>query len=307
MILAVDIGGTFVKYGLVDDSHRVVGKGKVPTLPPCPAGELYDYLVASMPFDIKETEAIGISAPGLIDPAGWVRSYAAPNLPGLFGSNLVTEFTDRTGKPSAAINDARAAGLCEFTLGKARGTDSSAFLIIGTGTGGCIFDRNGLVRGADNFAGEFHFMAHWDDSTRQVVKSGRACGMFGLLNQYNEKVPEDQRASLGEEITAKALAGDPLASGVVETWITKISLHCLSIVVAVNPEILCIGGGISKEAWFMDALRKRYRELCLEHFAGIEFLSTRLETCAFGPEANLIGAALNAEASRRQNSPPEPA
>lgn len=92
--MAVDIGGTFIKFGLVDEQYRVSGQCKVPTK---------------------------VCAPGLIDRAGNVKSYAAPSLDGMFGSNIPAEVTVRTGPPCAVINDGKAAGLCELKLGAAKG------------------------------------------------------------------------------------------------------------------------------------------------------------------------------------------
>ena len=118
--LAVDIGGTFIKYGLIDPDYRVSRHHKVPTLACSSAGEFFDYLCENIPAGAN-IERIGISCPGLIDRNNVVRSYAAPRLHSLYGANLYEEMKKRTGIGAQAINDAKAAGLCELKLGNARG------------------------------------------------------------------------------------------------------------------------------------------------------------------------------------------
>lgn len=292
--IAVDIGGTFIKYGIVDAEHRILTHSKVPTGEHADRAAFFDYICANMPVD-RQADRIGISVPGLIDREGYVRSYAAPRLQVIFASNIREEIGQRTGLPAAAINDGKAAGLCELKLGNGRGSSLSAYLIIGTGGGGCICTKDDVFGGIDNFAGEFHFMAYPDERNGETVKTGRAIGTFGLIKRYNERVEKEREVMLGKEITDRCFDGEALAEELVKDWIHRIALQCLTIIVALNPEILCIGGGISAEDWFIDSVKREYEKVCNEHFAGIQFLTTRLERCKYLNDANLLGAALCAE------------
>ncbi|MDY3919475.1 MAG: ROK family protein [Candidatus Limivivens sp.] len=291
--LAIDIGGTFIKYGIVEEDGQIRSRSKAPTIEAKTGTEFFDYVAANIP-SLEGVELIGVSAPGLVDREFHVRSYAAPKLAALYDTNIAMEMEKRTGISTAAINDAKAAGLCELKMGRARGTKLSAYLIIGTGGGGCICLEDDVFAGADNFAGEFHFMAYHNEKTGEVMKTGRVIGMIGLVNRYNEKAPEDRQVTLGEEITKRAFAGEPLAKEMVDDWIHRIAVQCLSIVVAVNPEILCIGGGISEEDWFMDRVKAEYERISDEHFNHVRFLSTVIDRCQFRNDANLLGAALKA-------------
>lgn len=94
---------------------------------------------------------------------------------------------------------------CELKMGRARGCKLSAFLIIGTGGGGCICTENDVFEGADNFAGEFHFMAYYNEKTGEVMKTGRTIGMFGLINRYNEVVSEETTGYPGRRNHKKSL------------------------------------------------------------------------------------------------------
>ena len=195
------------------------------------------------------------------------------------------------------INDGKAAGLCELKLGAAKGTESSVCYIIGTGVGGAICTRDDVFYGADGFAGEFHFMAYLNGQD-EVVKCGRTVANMGLVNLYNASVPEDRQQQYGGEILDLYLQGDALAVPVVEKWFKMLGLHMLSVIVTLNPEVVCVGGGVSERDWFLPKLISVYEELCASHFAGQHFLTTRIVRCTFKNDANLIGAALRAVTDR---------
>ena len=291
--LSIDIGGTFIKYGVIGEDGSILSHYKVPTIEAKSAKEFYDYLTENIHMD-ESIRLIGVSSPGLIDKEFFVRSYAAPKLAALYSTNIRKELEKRTGIRTAAINDGRAAGLCELKMGRAKGTKLSAFLIIGTGGGGCFCTEDDVFHGVDTFAGEFHFMAYHNEKTGEVMKTGRTIGMFGLINRYNEKVAPEKQVTLGEEIIKRAFAGEKTAEDEVEEWIHRIALQCLTIIVTINPEILCIGGGISEEDWFMDRVRAEYEKICEEHFNHAHFLSTVIDRCQFRNDANLLGAAIKA-------------
>lgn len=291
--LAIDIGGTFIKYGVIGEGGNILSHYKVPTIEFGTAEEFYDYVAGAIHTE-DQVSLIGVSSPGLIDKEFNVRSYAAPKLSALYGSNIKKELESRTGIKTAAINDGKAAGLCELKMGRAKGSKLSAFLIIGTGGGGCICTETDVFEGVDNFAGEFHFMAYYNEKTGEVMKTGRTIGMFGLINRYNEKVSEEHKVTLGEEIIKRHFAGEKIASEVVQEWIHRIAIQCLTLAVTINPEVLCIGGGISEENWFMDQVKAEYEKLCEEHFNHAHFLSTVIDRCQYRNDANLLGAAIKA-------------
>ena len=129
--MGIDIGGTFIKYALVDESYKIMDKWKVETVKFDTKDELYDYICNNMK-NTDDIEVIGVSAPGVIDEEGNVNSYAAPNIRIMYVTNIVNEIQKRTNKKVAAMNDAKAAGLCEVEIGNAKESNSSAFLILGT-------------------------------------------------------------------------------------------------------------------------------------------------------------------------------
>ena len=290
--LGIDIGGTFIKYALMDKQYRIKDKWKIETIKYDTADEFYDYICSNIKL-IDEIDVIGISAPGLIDKDSNVKSYAAPNVAIMYGTNINDEIKKRTHKKVSSINDAKSAGLCEFEIGNAKGSKSSAFLIIGTGTGGCICDENGVVYGKDAFAGEFHNMPFVNDEIGGLDKMGDYASMTGLINIYNSKADMDEQVQYGYEVCKKYLDGNKTAELSVDEWIINIVAQLIVITVFYNPEVICIGGGISDEDWFINKVEEQYKKTCIEYLEA-DFITTKIDRCKYNNDANILGAIINA-------------
>ena len=276
----------------MDKQYRIKDKWKIETIKYDTADEFYDYICSNIKL-IDEIDVIGISAPGLIDKDSNVKSYAAPNVAIMYGTNINDEIKKRTHKKVSSINDAKSAGLCEFEIGNAKGSKSSAFLIIGTGTGGCICDENGVVYGKDAFAGEFHNMPFVNDAIGGLAKMGDYASMTGLINIYNSKVDMGDQVQYGYEVCKKYLDGNKTAELSVDEWIINIVAQLIVITVFYNPEVICIGGGISEEDWFINKVEEQYKKTCIEYLEA-DFITTKIDRCKYNNDANILGAIINA-------------
>lgn len=293
--LGIDIGGTFIKYALMDNQYHIKEKWKIETIKYDTADEFYDYICSNIKH-IEDIDVIGVSAPGLVDEESNVKSYAAPNVLVMYGTNINNEISKRTNKKVASINDAKSAGLCEFKIGNARNSKSSAFLIIGTGTGGCICNENGVIYGKDAFAAEFHNIPFVNDKIGKIDKMGDYASMTGLINIYNSKAKnndEFKELQYGYEVCKKYLDGDETAKESVDEWIRNIVVQLMVITVFYNPEIICIGGGISEEDWFINEVKKQYKKICVEYLEA-DFITTKIDRCKYNNDANILGAIINA-------------
>lgn len=290
--LGIDIGGTFIKYALVNESYEIIKKWKVETIKFDTKDELYDYICDNM-GNIDDVEVIGISAPGVIDESANVKSYAAPNIRIMYGTNIVDEIQKRTNKKASAINDAKAAGLCEFEIGNAKDSKSSAFLILGTGTGGCICNENGVIYGKNSFAGEFHKLPFVNFSNGKIDNMGDYASMTALINIYNDKVNENDKVKYGHEVCNKYFEENIIAKEAIEEWIANILVQLITITVFYNPEVICIGGGISEEEWFINKIKHKYIEQCAQHIES-DVITTKINRCKYNNDANILGAIINA-------------
>lgn len=290
-VLGIDIGGTYIKYGYIDQYFTIQKQWKKETRHFATKDEFYDYLCEGI--DAEIVECVGISTPGLIDRTSLVKTRAAKTVENMYGTTVNEEVGKRLNKFTATINDAKAAGLCELKIGNAQETKSSGYLIIGTGVGGCLCNSEDVIYGNDGFAGEVHFIPYYDAATGKILKLGNQCSMRKLIQLYNEKVSEDSQVQYGMEVTEKYLAKDPIACEVMKVWIQNLVMDVINMVVTYNPEIICIGGGISEEEWFIKLLQEKYREISIPFFnATEEFLTTKITNCKYNNSSNLLGAAI---------------
>jgi predicted NBD/HSP70 family sugar kinase len=290
--LGIDIGGTFIKYALVDDDFNIVRRWRVPSIHFETKDGFYDYLCSNC-GDVNIVSTIGISAAGLIDKMSNVKSYAAPNLIIMYGSNVNNEISKRTGKKAATINDAKAAGLCELKVGNAQNAKSSAFMIIGTGTGGCICNEEDVIYGKDGFAAEFHHLPFIDLRDNSIKRQGDYASITALIQIYNSKVNDGEAVQYGKDIIEKYLMKNEIAIAATEEWINNIVVELLTIAVFYNPEVICVGGGISEENWFIELVKERFKKLCCDYFQGSMPVTTEIRPCKYNNDANILGAILN--------------
>lgn len=291
-ILGIDIGGTFIKYALINQQYIIRKQWKKETIRFETKDEFYDYLCEGINPD--EIECVGVSAPGLIDRASLVKTKASYTVGNIYDTVVNDEVKKRLGKQTATINDAKAAGLCELKIGNAQGTKSSGYLIIGTGVGGCLCNAEDVIYGNDGFAGEIHFIPYYDAQTGKILKLGNQCSMRKLVSLYNEKVTVEKAVEYGKEVTERYLKGNQIACEVMDIWINNLVMDILNMVVTNNPEIICIGGGISEEEWFIELLKRRYQETVEWYFNSSKtFLTTKITRCKYNNSSNLLGAAIN--------------
>ncbi|MFK4567805.1 ROK family protein [Enterococcus sp. UD-01] len=289
MFLSIDIGGSFIKYAYLNEQLAITSKWKKPTRFFSEAQDFYDELCKGI--DTEKVHCIGVSAPGVITADTTVASKAAKTVAVMYQTNIRQEIEVRLKKPAYAINDARAAGLCEVSLGNGQAAATSVYWLIGTGIGGAIFHGQELVTGADNLAGEFSHLPI-------AIENGRLKGissvtsMTALRELYQLKASEHQLLT-GEEITQRYLAGEAVALQVMEEWCLNIVQALYVVTMFYNPEVICIGGGISEEQWFIEKIQKLYSNEVQHVFS--ELVTTRIEACHYNNDANLLGAILHAK------------
>ena len=159
-VLAIDVGGTFIKYALVDEGGMLTRKGKVPT----PLEGLDDFIdtVESI-YQVfhGQVEGIALSVPGVVDrDAGFMRSGGA--LEYNYGVPLAALLQERIPGVNVSIeNDAKAAVWAEMTSGALEDCDSGAVVICGTAVGGGAFVNREILRGRNLFCGRVQLHIRW--------------------------------------------------------------------------------------------------------------------------------------------------
>ena len=279
MYLGIDIGGTYIKYALIDEQNRVKKKWKKDTKLKETKDEFYDYLCDGL--DKYEYESIGISAPGVIDSNSKVLSKAAENVQIMYRTNVNIEVSKRVSKKVTTINDAKAAGYCEFLLGNGKETQSSVYFIIGTGIGGCLCDNQGVIQGVNGIAGEFSAISLSNNKDKPQFFASIA-PITALVRIYNEKGNESLK--YGTEVCKKYLNNGEVAIKAMEEWVDNICLCLYNIILFTNPEVICLGGGISEEDWFIELVRKRFANMKKPF---MDICTTKIKRCLYSNDSNL--------------------
>ena len=287
--LGIDIGGTYIKYALVDQDFHIIKKWKKETRKMNTKDDFYDSLCQGI--DMQHIDYVGVSAPGIIDNDSNVLSKAADTVSVMFQTNINSEMSQRLFKPVFAMNDAKAAGLCELRFGNAKGSRMSAFLIIGTCVGGCVYQGENDITGVNHLAGEFSCLP-FSMKDGKMMSLSHYASMPALVDIYNMKVSTDQHLKFGKDICDLYLKGHHLASESIEEWCQNIIFALNTMGICYNPEIICIGGGISEEDWFIDKIQTLFNESLPQRFSHL--ITTKIERCAYQNDANILGAISNA-------------
>lgn len=303
--IGVDLGGTNIAVGLVDENWRIVDKANLPTLAPRPAEEI----VADMARLTRELSArnlvvpvgVGIGAPGIISDG---IIHAAANLK--FREEPIRAMMEKaTGLRCELGNDANAAALGENVAGAGKGADSFVMVTLGTGVGGGIIEHGKIIDGFNGSGAEIgHFLLYPGGRQCGCGKKGcfeAYCSASALIDMTKEALrahPDSAIARLcgGDEanVSGKTAfdamrAGDAVGKQVVDTFIENLGLGLSNIVVLLQPEVLAIGGGISREGEpLLEPLR---RIVDANAYFDPATPRTRLVAATLRSEAGIVGAA----------------
>jgi glucokinase len=298
VIGAVDIGGTKIAVGMVDDTGRVLSKLESPT----DAQRGYSRGLERMIGMLRETariagaeiSGIGIGSTGLVYPISGAFGDV-DFLPGWQGNNPVEDLARAFNVSVALENDADASALGEASWGAGKGKSRLVYVTVGTGIGGGIILDRQLYRGAD--------MAHPEIGHHVLDPSGPlcSCGFRGcweslatgpaLAAWFKSNAPAEQQYP--EDLTAKqvcqlAQQGHELARRAVEREGYYLGLGLANLINLFVPDVIVLGGSVIKSAaLFLDGIRKVVSQGC----RFVPFEKTELAVASLGEDSNLIGAA----------------
>ncbi len=301
MILGVDLGGTRIRAARLDDALTILERDETLTLghegPDAVIQRMIDLIRVVWPQDTAIT-GIGVSSPGPLDPATGVV-LAPPNLPGWHHVPLAERLRDAFEVPVYVGNDANVAVLAEVARGAARGCRHAIYVTLSTGIGGGVLIDGRLLLGHGGLAAEIgHMVMIIDDQTWRFeqVAAGPA-----LARQARERIAqgadsvmmamvEGDLSRLDSKIVGQAaMQGDPLATAIVQRAGHVIGLGLTSLLHLFNPEILVIGGGVSKlGSLLFDPMREAMRKSVI--YEGYTD-RLRIEMAALGEDVSIIGAA----------------
>lgn len=290
-ILVFDMGGSAVKYG-VWSQDSLVSKGKFTT--PNTWEEMKAQLQQVRTSVNEEIEGVGISAPGAVN-AQERRIDGISAIPYIHGFDIYSELEAAFGVPVTIENDANCAGMAEFYQGAGKEFQQAAFVVIGTGVGGTLFQNGELVRGAHLYGGEFGLM---------ILDQGKTFSQLGTAVQmawrYCDRIGVDQATITGEEVFQRAEDGDAIAIEEVNKFYRYLAQGLFSIQFAFDPEVIIIGGGVSAKKGLLQEVDQRLKKMLADQALN-DFIPL-IKLCDYRNDANLVGAAANFQALYPRNS-----
>lgn len=308
--LGIDLGGTNIATGVVDENFKIIGSGKVKTNAPRPAEEVVDDMVKSALMAVKDAnltindiDSIGVGTPGSVVQTTGVVAYA--NNLGFYNLPLAEMLEKKLGKKVYIENDANAATYGEYIAGAGKGTENFVAITLGTGVGGGII-IGGKIYSGSNFAG-----GELGHTVIQMNGEACTCGRNGCFEAYASatalirqtkqamiKFPDSKMWEIcnrdinnvnGRTAFDGARSGDEAAIGVVNDYINYLSVGIANIINTFQPDVFCVGGGISNEGeYLMAPVRKLVKG---ENYARNMEKNTEIKVATLGNDAGIIGAA----------------
>lgn len=308
--VGIDLGGTNIVAGVVDEEYNIIAKASTKTNCPRPEKEIADDMakmalkaVENANLTIDQIEWVGIGTPGIANSATGIIEFAG-NL-GFNNTPMVKYIRESIDKPVFIENDANAAAYGEYVAGSAKGAKNAVCITLGTGVGaGIIID--GKIYAGSNFAG-----AEVGHTVIEVGGAQCSCGRKGCFEAYSSATglirmtkeaiaenPDCIMAKMAEErgkVTARTSfdsmrEGDPVAKAVVDKYIKYLAAGITNTINIFQPDVLCIGGGVCNEG---DPLMIPLRAAVAEQvYSRNSSKNTKLEVCRLANEAGIIGAAM---------------
>jgi predicted NBD/HSP70 family sugar kinase len=293
-LMIFDVGGTEIKYSVMDDRLNRTDAGSVPT-PMTNQEDFLDTLAAIYEPHRAEVEGIAVSLPGFVDAESGVVKGGGVLLYNI-GTPVGPRLAARCGCPVRLENDGKAAAMAELQAGALQGCRNASVFIIGTGVGGGLIIDGKLVRGRDCTAGEFSFLntnsTAWENENSALALT---CSTTALLRAYRAaaQLPETEKPD-GRAFFAKVNEGDETARAVLKAFCKQVAIQIYNLTMLLDIEKVAIGGGISKQPILVETLRAVYDELMATHAFGTASASilprTEIVPCRFSSEANQVGA-----------------
>lgn len=308
--IGIDVGGTGIKVGVVSPEGKLLAQGETPTL----VGRPYQDIIRDMAecmrrvmteggFKDEDVVSIGVGIPGVADAKTGTVIFCT-NM-GWKDVPLRTELQKYLDRPVYIDNDATVAGFAESVVGVSKDTHSSVFVTLGTGVGGGIVIDGKPWSGFHGVGSEIGHIPMDNDgepcscgnrgcmerycSATAVIRMGRHEAIRHTDSLMFDLCGGDLRKLNAKHVFDAAKQGDPAAMTVFNQYVDYLCKACYVIIAFLNPEVIVLGGGVSKAGDFLaNEVRRRMPDYLL--FKTLPY--SRIEIASLGADAGMIGAAM---------------
>ena len=312
--IGVDLGGTNIATGVVNEKNEIIGRGKVKTRAPRPAEAIFDSIkeavdmaVVNTGISYSEVTSIGVGTPGSVNQdTGAIEFSNNLQFRNVPAKKMLEELLK---KPVYLENDANAAALGEAVAGCGNGVPSFIAITLGTGVGSGIVLDGKVYRGSNFCGGEMgHTVINVDGIPCNCGRKGcweKYASATALVSQAVEAMQGNKGSLLwqtcdgdlnkvdGRSIFEAYDMGDAVAKAVVEKYLYYVSVGLSNVINALQPNIVCIGGGISGQG---EKILQPIRDMVkAERYSVYADKQTAIVPAELGNDAGIIGAALLGE------------
>lgn len=290
--VAFDIGGSSVKFGVINEIGEILDKGSFET-----PKEGFDILISEMinVVDTYRTDmnlaGIALSCPGAVNNKEGIIGGASA-VPYIHGPNFRTILKEATDLDVSMENDANCAALAEVWNGAAKDNNDVLFLVCGTGIGGAVVKDKKLHLGPNLHGGEFGYMIMESDMEKGIVRNySEVASTFSIVRRVSEYKNIDTSEIDGKKIFDMAESGDEDCIRAINEFYYKLALGIFNLQYVYDPEVVVIGGGISVREDIVECINEKL-EIILKQ-AEIAKIMPTVKKCVYSNDANLIGAVYN--------------
>ena len=309
--VGVDLGGTNIVAGVINDQYEIIGRAKTKTNAPRPAEEIFADIIECIKgaakdagIGIDEIESVGIGTPGsVIREKGQIEFANNLNFHNVPAVDIFKSMLD---VDVYLENDANCAALGEAMAGAGIGKKYFIAITLGTGVGSGIVDDGELLIGCNGAGGELgHMVIEFDGEECNCGRRGcweRYASATALVNQTKKAMLSNKDSKMWELCSGNIdnvggrtafdamRAGDEAGTKVVEEYIRYVAIGTINVINIFQPEMICFGGGISNEGENLLAPIRQY----VDEFHYSRYSDTQTEICKakLGNDAGIIGAAL---------------
>lgn len=284
--ISIDIGGTFIKYGLINENGEILEKNELAT-EASKGGEqiLAKVLKIVETYHTKEpVEGVAISTAGMVDSKKGAIRYASDLIPAYIGINFKDPIKEKFNLPCSVENDVNCAGLAEYKTGAGKNSKIALILTIGTGIGGCAIINGEVYHGISGSAMEVGYM-RVKNSTFETLGSAKA-----LVEKVAELKGEAKENWDGKKVFECAKNGDDDCIRAIDEMCDILALGIANISYVLNPDTVILGGGImAQEDYLYPKIDKKLKE----HLEKPLYDVIRLKFASNQNAAGMLGAFYN--------------
>ena len=309
--IGVDLGGTNIATGVIDENYKIIGRGKVKTRAPRPAEAIFDSIkeavdmaVVNAGISYDEIISVGVGTPGSVNKDTGAIEFS--NNLKFHNVPAKAMLEERLKKPVYLENDANAAALGEAVAGSGHGVKNFVAVTLGTGVGSGIIIDGKIYRGSNFCGGEMgHMVINVDGIPCNCGRKGcweKYASATALVSQAVEAMQGDKASLLwqtcdgdlnkvdGKSIFDAVDLGDETAKAVVNRYLYYVSIGIANVVNALQPETVCVGGGISGQG---EKILQPIRDMVkAERYSVYAENQANIVPALLGNDAGIIGAAL---------------